>query len=164
MMIREEPAMRKWDNVQPWLSQQANPHQFSGAAAIETEFIKRHSSRNRTTNLHGVRFKPFRHGCKRSASELGFGIPSCSYSFFVKGIREKDGIRYVVPDTRQVSVLDGAFGGVGDEEVVVGEGVVVISSSLEMLTNSCLGGIMVSLIFLEGFEEEAFVEFMVDFG
>ncbi|GJV55371.1 hypothetical protein Tco_1456376 [Tanacetum coccineum] len=61
-------------------------------------------------------------------------------------------------------VLDGAFGGVGDEEVVVGEGVVVISSSLEMLTNSCLGGIMVSLIFLEGFEEEVFVEFMVDFG
>ncbi|GJS94048.1 hypothetical protein Tco_0801016 [Tanacetum coccineum] len=59
---------------------------------------------------------------------------------------------------------DGVFGGVGDEEVVVGEGVVVISSSLEMLTNSCLGGIMVSLIFLEGFEEEAFVEFMVDFG
>ncbi|GKE68639.1 hypothetical protein Tco_1526711 [Tanacetum coccineum] len=33
-------------------------------------------------------------------------------------------------------VLDGAFGGVGDEEVVVGEGVVVTSSSLEMLTNS----------------------------
>ncbi|GJU49049.1 hypothetical protein Tco_1218604 [Tanacetum coccineum] len=54
--------------------------------------------------------------------------------------------------------------GVGDEEVVVGEGVVVISSSLDMLTNSCLGGIIVSLIFLEGFEEEAFVEFMVDFG
>ncbi|GJY57179.1 hypothetical protein Tco_0456294 [Tanacetum coccineum] len=50
--------------------------------------------------------------------------------------------------------------GVGDEEVVVGEGVVVTSSSLEMLTNSCLGGIMVSLIFLEGFEEEALVEFM----
>ncbi|GJR47758.1 hypothetical protein Tco_1315861 [Tanacetum coccineum] len=61
-------------------------------------------------------------------------------------------------------VFDGAFGGVGDEEVVVGEGIVVTSSSLEMLTNSCLGGIMVNLIFLEGFEEEAFVEFMVDFG
>ncbi|GKD64629.1 hypothetical protein Tco_1306737 [Tanacetum coccineum] len=59
-------------------------------------------------------------------------------------------------------VLDGAFGGVGDEEVVVGEGVVVTSSSLEMLTNSCLGGIMVSLIFLEGLEEEALVEFMVE--
>nr|GEV86545.1 hypothetical protein [Tanacetum cinerariifolium] len=44
---------------------------------------------------------------------------------------------------------------VGDEEVVVGEGVVVTSSSLEMLTNNCLGGIMVSLIFLEGLEEEA---------
>ncbi|GJU64698.1 hypothetical protein Tco_1246533 [Tanacetum coccineum] len=50
---------------------------------------------------------------------------------------------------------------VGDEEVIVGEGVVVTSSSLEMLTNSCLGGIMVSLIFLEGLEEEALVEFMV---
>ncbi|GJV29525.1 hypothetical protein Tco_1385973 [Tanacetum coccineum] len=61
-------------------------------------------------------------------------------------------------------VFDGAFGRVGDEEVVVGEGVVVTSSSLEILTNSCLGGIMVNLIFLEGFEEEAFVEFMVDFG
>ncbi|GKD70253.1 hypothetical protein Tco_1324343, partial [Tanacetum coccineum] len=48
-----------------------------------------------------------------------------------------------------------------DEEVVIGEGVVVTSSSLEMLTNSCLGGIMVSLIFLEGLEEEALVEFMV---
>nr|GFA94644.1 hypothetical protein [Tanacetum cinerariifolium] len=51
---------------------------------------------------------------------------------------------------------------VGDEEVVVGEGVVVISSSLDLLTNSCLGGIMVSLIFLEGLDEEALVEFMVE--
>ncbi|GJZ59222.1 hypothetical protein Tco_0615038 [Tanacetum coccineum] len=40
-------------------------------------------------------------------------------------------------------VLDGAFGGVGDEEVVEGEGVVVTSSSLEMLTNSFLGRIMI---------------------
>ncbi|GJX42530.1 hypothetical protein Tco_0257520 [Tanacetum coccineum] len=59
-------------------------------------------------------------------------------------------------------VFDGAFGGVGDEEVVIGEGVVVISSSLDMLTNSCLGGITVSLIFLEGLDEEALVEFMVE--
>ncbi|GJZ36285.1 hypothetical protein Tco_0582102 [Tanacetum coccineum] len=59
-------------------------------------------------------------------------------------------------------VFDGAFEGVGDEEVVVGEGVVVTSSSLEMLTNNYLGGIMVSLIFLEGLEEEALVEFMVE--
>nr|GEW09172.1 hypothetical protein [Tanacetum cinerariifolium] len=59
-------------------------------------------------------------------------------------------------------VFDGAFGGVRDEEVVVGEGVVVISSSLDMLTNSCLGGIMVSLIFLEGLDEEALVEFMIE--
>nr|GEW37020.1 hypothetical protein [Tanacetum cinerariifolium] len=54
-------------------------------------------------------------------------------------------------------VFDGAFRGVGDEEVVVREGVVMTSSSLEMLTNICLGGIMVSLIFLEGLEEYALV-------
>nr|GEV29109.1 hypothetical protein [Tanacetum cinerariifolium] len=59
-------------------------------------------------------------------------------------------------------VFDGAFGGVGDEKVIVGECVVVTSSSLEMLINSFLEGIMVSLIFLEGFEEEALVEFMVE--
>ncbi|GKA45377.1 hypothetical protein Tco_0738173 [Tanacetum coccineum] len=59
-------------------------------------------------------------------------------------------------------VLDGAFRGVRDEEVVMGEGVMVTSSSLEMLTKSCLGGIMVSFIFLEGLEEEALVEFMVE--
>ncbi|GJV02705.1 hypothetical protein Tco_1336274 [Tanacetum coccineum] len=58
-------------------------------------------------------------------------------------------------------VFDGAFGGVRDEEVVVGEGVVVISSSLDMLTNNYLGEIMASLIFLEGLDEEALVEFMV---
>ncbi|GJW55960.1 hypothetical protein Tco_0102691 [Tanacetum coccineum] len=59
-------------------------------------------------------------------------------------------------------VFDDAFGGVGDEEVVVGEGVVVTSLSLDMLINSCLGGIMVSLIFLEELDEEALVEFMVE--
>ncbi|GKE51690.1 hypothetical protein Tco_1486846 [Tanacetum coccineum] len=59
-------------------------------------------------------------------------------------------------------VFDGAFGGVGDEEVVVGKGVVVTSSSLDMLTNSCLGGIVVSLIFLKGLDEEALVKFMVE--
>nr|GEX85348.1 hypothetical protein [Tanacetum cinerariifolium] len=59
-------------------------------------------------------------------------------------------------------IFDGAFGGVRDEEFVVGEGVVVISSSLDMLTNSCLGGIMVSLIFLEGLDEEALVEIMIE--
>nr|GFB59590.1 hypothetical protein [Tanacetum cinerariifolium] len=59
-------------------------------------------------------------------------------------------------------IFDGAFGGVGDEKVVVEEGVVVTSSSLKMLTNSCLGWIMVSLIFLKWLEEEALVEFMVE--
>ncbi|GKA11779.1 hypothetical protein Tco_0691325 [Tanacetum coccineum] len=46
-------------------------------------------------------------------------------------------------------VFDDAFGGEGEENVVIGEGVMVTSSSQEMLTNR-LGGIMVSLIFLEG--------------
>nr|GEX39138.1 hypothetical protein [Tanacetum cinerariifolium] len=59
-------------------------------------------------------------------------------------------------------VFDGAFGGVGDKKVVIGEGVVVTSSSLEIFINNCLGGIMLSLIFLEGLEEEALVEFMVE--
>nr|GFA04944.1 hypothetical protein [Tanacetum cinerariifolium] len=73
--------------------------------------------------------------------------------------------RYGAPRDRSYKmdvIFDGTFGGVGDEEVVVEEGVVVISSSLDMLTNSYLGGLMVSLIFLEGLDEEVFVEFMVE--
>ncbi|GJW06475.1 reverse transcriptase domain-containing protein [Tanacetum coccineum] len=61
-------------------------------------------------------------------------------------------------------VFDGALGALGEEEVVMGEGVVVTSSSLEILTNNCLGGIMVSLIFLEGLDEEALVEVMTTLG
>ncbi|GKA50829.1 hypothetical protein Tco_0743902 [Tanacetum coccineum] len=64
----------------------------------------------------------------------------------------------VVPKVDDVSlvdrVFDGAFDGDGEEDVVMGEGVVVASSSLEMLTKSYLGGMLVSLIFLEGLEEE----------
>ncbi|GJS06481.1 putative reverse transcriptase domain-containing protein [Tanacetum coccineum] len=60
----------------------------------------------------------------------------------------------VVPKVDDVSLVDGVFdgalGGDGEEDVVMGEGVVVASSSLEMLTKSYLGGMMVSLIFLEG--------------
>ncbi|GJZ27221.1 putative reverse transcriptase domain-containing protein [Tanacetum coccineum] len=52
-------------------------------------------------------------------------------------------------------VFDGAFGGVGDEEVVVGEGIMRFSSSFVRSTNSCFGGMMVSLIFLKPWEEEA---------
>ncbi|GJT02380.1 hypothetical protein Tco_0823549 [Tanacetum coccineum] len=52
----------------------------------------------------------------------------------------------VVPNVKEVSlvdgVFDGAFGGDGEEEVVIGEGVVVTSSSLEMLKKSCLGEMM----------------------
>ncbi|GJT87616.1 hypothetical protein Tco_1069333 [Tanacetum coccineum] len=65
----------------------------------------------------------------------------------------------VVPKVDDVSlvdgVFDGAFGGEGEEYVAMKECVLVTSSSLEMLTNSCLDGIIVSLIFLEGLEEEA---------
>ncbi|GJZ19615.1 hypothetical protein Tco_0556205 [Tanacetum coccineum] len=55
----------------------------------------------------------------------------------------------------QGEVFDGAFSGDREEDVVIGEGVVVASLSLERLTKRCLGGMMVSLIFLEGLEEEA---------
>ncbi|GJZ11046.1 hypothetical protein Tco_0545805 [Tanacetum coccineum] len=51
-------------------------------------------------------------------------------------------------------------GGDGDEDFVIGEGVVVSSSSLVKSTKSFLGGMMVSLTFLEGLEEEATVEAM----
>ncbi|GJT95147.1 hypothetical protein Tco_1090665 [Tanacetum coccineum] len=57
--------------------------------------------------------------------------------------------------TKQIESFYGSFGGDGEEDVVIGEGVVVTSSSLEILTKSWLGEIMVSLIFLEGLEEEA---------
>ncbi|GKF58732.1 hypothetical protein Tco_0172269, partial [Tanacetum coccineum] len=70
----------------------------------------------------------------------------------------------VVPKVDDVSlvdgVFDGAFGGDGEEDFVMGEGVVVSSSSLDMFTKSYLGGMMVILIFLEGLEEEAWVESM----
>ncbi|GKF09981.1 hypothetical protein Tco_0044205, partial [Tanacetum coccineum] len=65
----------------------------------------------------------------------------------------------VVPKVDDVSLVDGVFYGLfgrdGEENVVMGEGVVVASSSLEMLTKIYLGGMMVSLIFLEGLVEEA---------
>ena len=44
------------------------------------------------------------------------------------------------------------------EEVVIGEGVVVSSSSLVRSTKSYLGGMIVSLVFLERLEEEACVD------
>nr|GEX97040.1 retrovirus-related Pol polyprotein from transposon TNT 1-94 [Tanacetum cinerariifolium] len=52
-------------------------------------------------------------------------------------------------------VFDGAFGKDGDEGFIIGEGVVVSSSSLVKSTKSYLGRMMVRLIFLEGLEEEA---------
>ncbi|GJT32909.1 hypothetical protein Tco_0923328 [Tanacetum coccineum] len=68
----------------------------------------------------------------------------------------------VVPNVEEVSladgVFDGAFGGDGDDDFVIGEGVMVSSSSFVKSTKSCLGEMMVSLIFLEWLEEEARVE------
>ncbi|GJT44012.1 hypothetical protein Tco_0952727 [Tanacetum coccineum] len=65
----------------------------------------------------------------------------------------------VVPKVDDVSLVDGVFDGAfvrdGEEDIVMGEGVVVTYSSLERLTKSCLGGMIVSLILLEGLEEEA---------
>ncbi|GJR76229.1 hypothetical protein Tco_0088594 [Tanacetum coccineum] len=45
-----------------------------------------------------------------------------------------------------------------DTRIVMGEGMVMSSSSLDRSTKSCLGGIMVSLIFLKGLEEKACVD------
>ncbi|GJS01395.1 reverse transcriptase domain-containing protein [Tanacetum coccineum] len=72
----------------------------------------------------------------------------------------------VVPKVDDVSlvdrVFDGAFGGDGDEDFVMGEGVVVSSSSLDMFTKSCLGGMingsMLGLIF-GGFEKARGISF-----
>ncbi|GKD83779.1 hypothetical protein Tco_1350618, partial [Tanacetum coccineum] len=70
----------------------------------------------------------------------------------------------VVPKVDDVSLVDGvfngAFGGDGEEDFVMGEGVVMSSSSLDMSTKSCLGGMMVSLVFLEWLEDKAWVESM----
>ncbi|GJS69444.1 hypothetical protein Tco_0702285 [Tanacetum coccineum] len=92
--------------------------------------------------------------------EGGEGV-SRMWSRGVSGDNDKE---EVVPRVDDVSlfdeVFDGAFGGDGDENFVIGEGVVLSSSSLKRSTKSCLGGMIVSLIFLEGFEEEACVEAM----
>ncbi|GJX40424.1 mutator type transposase [Tanacetum coccineum] len=70
----------------------------------------------------------------------------------------------VVPKVNDASLVDGvfegAFGGDGDEDFVIGEGVVVSSSSLVKSTKSFLSGMMVSLIFLERLKEVAWVEAM----
>ncbi|GKA71355.1 hypothetical protein Tco_0777494 [Tanacetum coccineum] len=59
-------------------------------------------------------------------------------------------------------IFDGAFGRVDDEEVVVGKGVVRFSSSFVRSKKSCFRGMMVSLIFLKSWEEDARVESMVE--
>ncbi|GJZ11282.1 hypothetical protein Tco_0546041 [Tanacetum coccineum] len=51
--------------------------------------------------------------------------------------------------------------GVGEEEVVVGDGVERFSLSLVKSTNSCFGGMIVSLIFLNPWEKEACVSMEV---
>nr|GEW44600.1 hypothetical protein [Tanacetum cinerariifolium] len=70
-------------------------------------------------------------------------------------VLEEEAVPKVAGVSLMDEVFDGAFGGECGEDVVMREGMVVTSSSLEMLTNSCLSGIMASFIFLEGLEEEA---------
>nr|GEY77938.1 hypothetical protein [Tanacetum cinerariifolium] len=73
----------------------------------------------------------------------------------------KEEVVHKVKDVSLVDgIFDGAFGREGDEDFVIGEGVVVPSFSLVRFTKSCLGAIMVSLIFLEGLKEEVWVEAM----
>ncbi|GJX46455.1 retrotransposon protein, putative, ty3-gypsy subclass [Tanacetum coccineum] len=74
--------------------------------------------------------------------------------WFVEGFKGIKGTSEML-SSKRFKVFDGAFGGVRDEEVVVGEGVVRLSSSFVRSTNSCFGGMMVSLIFLKPWEEEA---------
>nr|GEZ62742.1 hypothetical protein [Tanacetum cinerariifolium] len=66
---------------------------------------------------------------------------------FISSLKEEHPRCYQAKGSRaEEKVLDGSFGGVGDEEVVVGEGVMVTSLSLEM----------------KGLKEEALVEFMIE--
>nr|GEU41757.1 putative reverse transcriptase domain-containing protein [Tanacetum cinerariifolium] len=67
-------------------------------------------------------------------------------------------IKLIMLNLRLVRVFDGTFSGDREEDFAMGEGVVVSSYILERSTKSCLGGIMVILIFLEGLEEEACVD------
>ncbi|GJU07423.1 retrotransposon protein, putative, ty1-copia subclass [Tanacetum coccineum] len=68
----------------------------------------------------------------------------------------------VVPKVDDVSLVDGvfngAFGGDGDEDFAIGEGVVASSYSWVRSINSFIGGMMDSLILLEGLDDEAWVE------
>ncbi|GKE43797.1 hypothetical protein Tco_1471081, partial [Tanacetum coccineum] len=76
----------------------------------------------------------------------------------------------VVPKVEDVplvgGVLEGSFGGQGDEDCDIGEGVLMSSSSsLVKSTKSCvqgnfLGGMIVSYSFFEGLNEEAWVDAM----
>nr|GEU96936.1 hypothetical protein [Tanacetum cinerariifolium] len=69
-----------------------------------------------------------------------------------------EGLGEVVPKVDDAYLVDGVFNGAlgvdVEENVVIGESVVVSYSSLERLTKSCLGEMMVNLIFLEGLDEE----------
>ncbi|GJZ43017.1 hypothetical protein Tco_0590272 [Tanacetum coccineum] len=73
-----------------------------------------------------------------------------------QGFKMEEGVLSWLDEVSLVDgVFHGAFGEVGDEEVVVGEGVVRFSSSFVRSTKICFGGMMVSLIFLKPWEEEA---------
>ncbi|GJW63156.1 hypothetical protein Tco_0115040 [Tanacetum coccineum] len=75
----------------------------------------------------------------------------------------------VVPKVEEVPLVDGvledAFGGKCDEDFVVGEDVLVSSSSLVKYTKSYvqggfLGGLIASFSFFDGFDEKAWMDAM----
>nr|GEV09470.1 hypothetical protein [Tanacetum cinerariifolium] len=97
-----------------------------------------------------------------------YGLVGCG-----KGVLyEEKGVDYdfdlndeeVVAKLDDVSLVDGvfegAFGGDGYEDFVMGESVAVSSSSLVKSTKSFFSGMMVILILLEILEEDAWVEAM----
>ncbi|GJX82694.1 putative reverse transcriptase domain-containing protein [Tanacetum coccineum] len=92
---------------------------------------------------------------------MPFGLTNTPAVFMDLMNRE---IKEVVPKVDDVFLVDGvfygAFGQDGEEDFVMGEGVVLSSSLLNRSTKSYLGGITVSLIFLERLEEEACVDVM----
>ncbi|GJZ72661.1 ribonuclease H-like domain-containing protein [Tanacetum coccineum] len=96
----------------------------------------------------------------KSSTEVEYRALALVTNEVVRGYGEDGGDRVQECDQRGV-IGDKESGDIqrkDDFEKVCGGDIFI----LEMLTNSCLEGIMVSLIFLEGLEEETLVEFMVE--
>nr|GEY40715.1 hypothetical protein [Tanacetum cinerariifolium] len=82
-------------------------------------------------------------------------ISTAEITLFLLGVKKMKEVIGSLVVSLDLSRLATTLNRDGEEDVVMGEAVVVTSSSLEMLTKSFLGGMMVSLIFLERLEDEA---------